>query len=72
MVQAFEETQNNILIKFLEVEDEKKLHDSKFKAIKTKLQNSKNFAKKYEHKININNLKNKLDSQSYGISFRNY
>ena len=72
MVQVFEEAQNDVLIKFLKVEDEKKLRQSKSKAIKTKLQNLKNFAKKHEYNINIDNLKNKIDSQSYGISFRNY
>ncbi len=72
MVQVFEEAQNDVLIKFLDVEDEKKLHKSKFEAIKTKLQNLKDFAKQHEYNINIDNLKNKLDSQSYGINFRNY
>lgn len=72
MVQVFEEAQNDVLIKFLDVEDETKLHKSKIEAIKTKFQKLKDFAKQHEYNINIDNLKNKLDSQSYGINFRNY
>ena len=72
MVQVLEKAEKEILIKFLEAAKKEKVNESKIKVKKAKLQKVKSFAKKRENKLNINDVKSKLNSQAYGIVFRNY
>ncbi|TFG13677.1 MAG: hypothetical protein EU531_09600 [Promethearchaeota archaeon] len=72
MVQVLEEAQKEVLIKFLEAAKKEKLDKSKNQTIQAKLRKVKGFAKKREYEIDIKNLKNRLDAQSYGINFRIY
>lgn len=70
MVQVLEKAEKEILLKFLEAAEKEK--ESKIKVKKAKLQKVKSFAKKRENKLNINDVKSKLNAQAYGIVFRNY
>ena len=72
MVQVLEKAQKEVLIKFLEAAKKEKVDKSKIQEIKAKLNKRKGFAKKHQYEVNVNNLKNKLNAQSYGINFRNY
>ena len=71
MVQVLEEAQKEVLIKFLEAAKKEKLDKSKIQKKKVKVRKLKGFAKKHEYKLKIDDVKNKLDSRSYGIVFRN-